>query len=582
MSARVTPVDKRLASSASATSAAPARPSAKTQPKTQGKPQAKTPAGTQASASVAEARTLSGFALLRLQLWGALTQVASRLTRAEWGFVGLLTLCYAFFLTPAGTNTISRYDMVYALAHGTAIIDPHASNTIDVSLFNGHWYSPRSLGLSLLAVPILYVLSFFMDLNNSHTLTIQIAILNDFTVLPAAVIGALALKRFVDYLRPQLAQTMLPTAVAGAFALGTLAFPFSTTFFSHAFGGALVFIGFYLLYRARTQPQPWRRVLLAGLLVGFAVISEYPVGLVMVILGVYIVLVFPDRWFRMLVVYAAGLAPSALLLAWYDWFAFGNPLNFSYSYVADSAFAGQHKGFFGVTWPRWQGLWAILVYPRGLVMESPFLVLVPLGLLIWLVGSLRAARVSQAASSLAVATITAPQPRLKRLATTVWGWLIAAPEAWVCAAVCVGYTLAISGYFLPMAGENLPGPRLLVPMLAFACLPLAWVVDDGRRWLRIVFAATLSYGVAISLLYVATGVRMLSTYGAFPLMDLYWPILSTGKVPTRNGATPPSLTSLWFGAPHWLSLYLILAPLAIWTYFAVRAIVRGAPDGRPA
>jgi len=80
-------------------------------------------------------------------------------------------------------------------------------------------------------------------------------------------------------------------------------------------------------------------------------------------------------------------------------------------------------------------------------------------------------------------------------------------------------------------------------------------------------------------------VRMLSTYGAFPLTDLYWPILSTGKVPARNGATPPSLTSLWFGAPHWLSLYLILAPLAIWTYFAVRAVLRGAPTqgmGAPA
>jgi len=526
---------------------------------------------------------LSPFALLRLRLWGWLSLVTARLTRAEWTFVGLLTLCYAFFLTPAGTNTISRYDMVYALSHGTAIIDQHANNTIDVSLYNGHWYSPRSLGLSLLAVPILYILGHFMDLNNSRTLTEQIAILNDCTVLPAAVIGALALKRFVDYLRPQLVRTPLSTVVAGAFGLGTLAFPFATTFFSHAFGGALVFIGFYLLYRARTQAQPWRRVLLAGVLVGFAVISEYPVGLVMVILGGYLVLVFPHRWLRMLLVYGAGLAPSALLLAWYDWFAFGNPLNFSYSYVADSAFAGQHKGFFGVTFPHPEGLEAILLYPRGLLMESPFLLLVPLGLVFWLVESLRAARVVRMAqeadaSSGGAESARAPrQSRGRRWATLVWGWLAAAPEAWVCVAVCVAYSLAISGYFLPMAGENLPGPRLLVPMLAFACLPLAWVASDARRWLRIVFAVTLSYGIALSLLYVAAGVRMLSTYSAFPFTDLYWPILITGKSPAKNGATPPSLTSLWFGAPHWLSLYLIMAPIAIWTYFAVRAVLRGAP-----
>ncbi len=516
-----------------------------------------------------------------MQLWGWLTYLASRLSRAEWVFVGLLTLSYGFFLTPAGTNTISRYDMVYALAHGTAIIDQHASNTIDVSLFNGHWYSTRSLGLSLLGVPILVVMGNFLNLNDPRSLTLQIAILNDFTVLPAAVIGALALKRFVDHLRPQLARTPLPTVVAGAFALGTLAFPFATTFFSHAFGGALVFIGFYLLYRARTQAEPWRRVLLAGLLVGFAVISEYPVGLVMVILGAYIVLVFPNRSFRLLLVYAAGMAPSALLLGWYDWFAFGNPLNISYAYVADSAFAGQHHGFFGVTWPHLDGLSAILIYPRGLLMESPFLVFVPLGLAIWLIGSLRAARAARVEAAGAVAAGPAsPTPRLKRWLTQAWDWLTAAPEAWVSVAICIVYPLAISGYFIPMAGENLPGPRLLVPMLAFACLPLAWVVDDARRWVRILFAAMLSFAVAISFLFVASGVRMLKSYSPFPFTDLYWPLLSTGKVPTMNGATPPNLGMLWLGLPHWFSLYLIMAPLAIWTFFAVRALVRGAPSQR--
>ena len=47
-------------------------------------------------------------------------------------------------------------------------------------------------------------------------------------------------------------------------------------------------------------------------------------------------------------------------------------------------------------------------------------------------------------------------------------------------AVTILYRL-ISSYFLPMAGENLPGPRLLVPMLPFACLALAWVADRSAR-----------------------------------------------------------------------------------------------------
>ena len=66
-------------------------------------------------------------------IWATLPQTLARLFQSDRVFAGLLALCYVFYLTPAGTNTLSRYDMVYALAHGTAIIDIHAGNTIDVS-----------------------------------------------------------------------------------------------------------------------------------------------------------------------------------------------------------------------------------------------------------------------------------------------------------------------------------------------------------------------------------------------------------------------------------------------------------------
>jgi len=117
-----------------------------------------------------------------------LNRVATALTLSEWAFAALVFFCYVYFITPAGTNTVSRYDMVYALAHGGVNIDLHASNTIDVSYFHGHWYSPRSLGLSLAAVPVLFVLGHFVDLDNyaGLTLTQQIALLNAFTLAPAA------------------------------------------------------------------------------------------------------------------------------------------------------------------------------------------------------------------------------------------------------------------------------------------------------------------------------------------------------------------------------------------------------------
>src|SRR5215472_7315984 len=95
--------------------------------------------------------------------WQHLASAWRRWYRLERLFWALLVLCYVYFLEPAGTNTISRYDMVWALAHGTARIDALHNNTIDISIYNGHYYSPRSLGLSLLAVPVFDVVQLIMN-----------------------------------------------------------------------------------------------------------------------------------------------------------------------------------------------------------------------------------------------------------------------------------------------------------------------------------------------------------------------------------------------------------------------------------
>lgn len=509
------------------------------------------------------------------QFWATAPQILARLFQSDRAFAGLLVVCYAFYLTPSGTNTLSRYDMVYALAHGTAIIDIHAGNTIDVSYYQGHWYSPRSLGLSLLATPLLWLLGLIFNIDDPtrFTLTQQIAVLNAFTVVPVAIIAAVALRRFVAHLRPSLASTPLPMVVAGAFALGTLEFPFATTFFSHAFGGGLAFIGFYLIYRAREKENAGSWVLLAGLLLGLAVISEYPIGVVVVVLFAYIWLVFPRQRLLILSAFILGMIPSVLLLGWYDWFAFGSPFHLSYAYVSDAAFAGQHQGFFGITTPHLDSLWSTVAFPRGLLMESPFLLLIPFGLIRLLRASHKATvSASQEASGARPPTRRHP---LGRWLSTMWAMIQAPgmPEALVSLAVVVLYPLAISSYFLPMAGENLPGPRLLVPMLPFACLALAWVVDYPRRWLRITLAVSLIFGVAMSFLFVALGVRVYHTYVAFPWNDLYWPFISSGIVPARNGATPQSVFSLALGIPRNVVFWFLPALLAIWSTLAARALV---------
>jgi len=487
--------------------------------------------------------------------WRWITGCVARVTVAEWWLLGLVALCYCYFLSPANTNSISRYDMVWALAHGTAIIDPNAANTIDVSFYHGHYYSPRSVGLSLLAVPVLLVVRLaetvlgrqnflllaaqLVPAGMGHErLTIEIAVFNLICVVPAALAAVLVFHRFVLRLRPAL-RGAPALFVTGAFALGTLFFPFATVFFSHALGAALLFIAFYLLYRARASSHAALLVLVAGLCAGLGVLTEYPAALLAALLAGYLWLTASGQRLQLLALFGAGALPAVLALGWYDWLAFGNPFHVSYEYVAVNQLAGQHSGLFGITFPRLSGYAQTLLWPRGLLVESPFLIFVPLGLYRWLRAGARPS-----------------------------------PEALLCVAACVVYPSLVASYFLPMAGENLPGPRLLVPVLPFACLALAWVVDDARRWVRALFAALTCFGVLVSFLYIATGVREYHTYATYPLTDLYWPVLSTGYVPHTNGDTPPNLGSLFLHLPQGVSIYVPLIALVVALVWALRAWLR--------
>src|SRR5438270_287855 len=153
-------------------------------------------------------------------------------------------------------------------------------------------------------------------------------------------------------------------AAAITLGLATLILPFATVLFSHVLSTTLGFAAFYLLWRQRDRGGGVGWIAAAGFLAGYAVSTEYPLGLLAVLLAVYV------AWRRSpvkpLIAYGTGFVIGLIPLLLYDWWAFGAPLHLSYSYVAANS-----SGVLGFGAPSLRSAIKLLVSDRGLLVVTP-------------------------------------------------------------------------------------------------------------------------------------------------------------------------------------------------------------------
>jgi hypothetical protein len=197
--------------------------------------------------------------------------------------------------------------------------------------------------------------------------------------------------------------------------------PLAAANFEHVTAGTLGLAAFALAWR--------RRVHLAGLAAGAALLVAYEAALVVAVLAGYVLL---QGW-RRLYDYLRGVLPGAAILWTYNWLAFGRPWHTSYRYVDNALRMQQASGFFGIHVPRAHGVQVALTGERGLLVLSPVVLAAGYGLV--LLG--------------------------RRFPS----------EAAVCAVVAGAFLLLDVGYFDPLGGVS-PGPRFLVPGLPFLALGL--------------------------------------------------------------------------------------------------------------
>lgn len=447
-----------------------------------------------------------------------------RLALAAIVFLGL---GYGTLIQSFSWNQTSHYALIRAIDHGKTTIDPYINETGDRAFYKGHWYSARAPGLALYSEPWYQVL---LDIGapawaerspaqrNADEMIWAIGLWGN--VVPGLIL-ALLIWLAVERIEPGFG-----AAAALAAGLGTLLFPLSTLLFSHVFTACLGFAAFVLLMRERDGPLSLVRLAVAGLLVGYAIASEYPLLFVALVLGIYAITRPGARKAaavaKRAAAYAAGAFAGLVPLLVYDRIAFG-----SFTHIAYADIPRQKAGFFGIGTPSLKTLATLLFDSRGLLTLAPVLVMSAFGL------GLLARRGRRA-------------------------------EARVIAAIVVLYLVYNSGYYLPFGG-GIMGPRFLTTTLPFLAIPIGL---SFRRFPGPTIALT---GISATTMAIATTTH--------PLVG-YETETSTWMHYLGHGFFQPTIASAYGAGRGWVALLPFLAAATAAIVLATAATERMALTSR--
>ncbi len=370
-------------------------------------------------------------------------RAGARVTKRRLALAAILLVgaSYATIIQSFSWNQTSHYDLIRALNQNRTTIDQYQENTGDKAFYKGHWYSARAPGLALFALPFYDTLNLLNADSLARSSQAQrgddemiyfIGLWGN--VLPGLLL-LLLLWRVADRFEPGYG-----AAAAVTLGLGTLILPLSTLLFSHVFAAFLGFLAFTLMLKERDGPaNPWL-LAGAGLAIGYAVTSEYPLFFVGVVLGLYLLsrrdALTPLGVTKRAGAYIAGGLVGVIPLLLYNHYAFH-----SWTHLAYSNIPRQQQGFFGIGAPSLKVLATLLFDSRGLLTISPVLALGALGTVVLYNRGKRA-------------------------------------EALTIAGICLCYVSYNSGYYLPFGGGFM-GPRFLTTMLPFLAVPLGIAY---KRW----------------------------------------------------------------------------------------------------
>ncbi|MFA5321900.1 MAG: hypothetical protein WC373_04445 [Smithella sp.] len=450
-------------------------------------------------------------------------------------FVNILLSSYFIDIWPT-PNCVSRALPILAFSENRTLkIDKYAYLTIDKSRVGEHFYSDKAPLPTLGMIPIYEIIKWFgldkvsADTGRKYPVYIQYHIgINDSRartipdLIPIFIAGGFFFGSLPFSLMVMMSFAALhkmkpsisPVIMAMLAWYGSFIFVFSGTFFNHVFAGFLLLLSFVLLRK--------NHHFLSGLFLGLSFLSEYT--LILAAPFWFVCTWMKEKKIRQALIFFAGILPSTLFIAMYNWLITGSPWKMLNAFHATEAFQAL-KHHYGFSMPSLKSLWGLSFSGwMGLFNFAPVLYCIAFFIIFALIKHKK---------------------------------LIAPPETHCLAIFGLIFFLTISSFFTWWGGWSY-GPRYLLA-LAVLLIYEGMLIISREKINTLLFTATTLFGIAGAWIAKATTVYMVPfpAYEGFfnPFLHILLPDLFAGRFNANNALTAFFDISPQTGAYCWLLLF---------------------------
>jgi hypothetical protein len=300
--------------------------------------------------------------------------------------INLFLSCYYLdvWITP---NTASRAVTVMSLYEDKSlVIDKYAKYAVDISKINGHYYSNKAPFTSFLVYPFYWL---YKDMGlprikdstlKKYPIYIYEKIRPDFDgrsqlfpestpvfLLGDMLCGAIpfVIILLLSFIAVKKASDKISPVVLVMFTFyASFLFAYSGTYTSHIIAGFFALTGYVLLKK--------KNYVFSGILVGLAMATEYPVG---VLIPVWAILIYlNEKKISKPLLFVAGIIPGLLLVLYYNYHLTGSVSKTPYSFEIHQHKEGAED--IGFYFPKFSAFWGLVFSTyRGVLYYAPILLL---------------------------------------------------------------------------------------------------------------------------------------------------------------------------------------------------------------